>query len=111
VRLSEHFAMYNTLHKAVRQLELQADHCHVNACFVYSLCEQRWLIAAGKEALPTDDTTLTQETFVHNVKLHTPFGGGPRTCPGQQLATTDIKVNNDNKTLSYQTHRCDACAS
>jgi cytochrome P450 len=62
------------------------------------LAQQRWLIAAGKEQLTDADTELLGTTtaaakFVHDNRALMLFGAGPRVCPGQYLAVTDIKVS------------------
>jgi hypothetical protein len=51
---------------------------------------QRWLIAADKQPAPVH--TVGEKPFVHDGKSLYLFGTGPRICPGQQLALTNIKV-------------------
>jgi cytochrome P450 len=48
---------------------------------------QRWLIAAGDAPEPTDIVG----GFKHK-KVLLFFGTGPRSCPGQTLATVELKV-------------------
>eukprot|EP00953_Heterococcus_sp_UTEX-ZZ885_P002310 1765-Heterococcus_DN1.PRE.4 len=54
---------------------------------------ERWLIATGKQLAPlhtvSDDA---KKPFVHDGKSLYLFGTGPRVCPGQQLALTNIKA-------------------
>eukprot|EP00953_Heterococcus_sp_UTEX-ZZ885_P002313 1766-Heterococcus_DN1.PRE.3 len=54
---------------------------------------ERRLMAAGKQLAPlhtvSDDAN---KPFVHDGKSLCPFGTGPRVCPGQQLALTNIKA-------------------
>jgi cytochrome P450 len=67
------------------------------------LALQRWLIAAGKLPVPTDDsTTNNSRPFVHDAKALFLFGAGPRVCPGQQLALVMVKVRYTRTTASHR---------
>eukprot|EP00953_Heterococcus_sp_UTEX-ZZ885_P031667 16596-Heterococcus_DN1.PRE.2 len=62
---------------------------------------ERWLIAAGKLPVPTDDT-IDSAPFVHDAKALFLFGAGPRVCPGQQLALVMVKVRYTRTIASHR---------
>jgi hypothetical protein len=66
---------------------------HISVLFPHHLTQQRWLLAAGKQPAPVHTVSdKQQQPFVHDGKSLYLFGAGPRVCPGQQLALTNIKV-------------------